>query len=83
MSLHYDHTAGQEYCKMLGMGWDEAFAKRVDTTAHENDITQEQFDVMVREYAWRVKTMWNPRKYTIVQRIMIALFFLNPFAGDK
>lgn len=78
--MNYDHTAGKAYCDSIGMMWDEAFAERVDEVAFLHNITQDQFDIMVQEYAWRVKVMWNPPQYSYLQRIAIALHFLNPFA---
>ena len=77
---NYDTTAAQEYVKQIGMIWDEVFAARVDAVAHENGITQEQYDVMVREYAWQVKVLFTPRQYTRLGRIFLALHFLNPFS---
>lgn len=78
--LNYDHEPSIVYVtQTLGMGWDADFAARVDQVAHHLEITQEQFEVMVREYAWRIKTMFHPRSYTYWQRILMALYFINPF----
>lgn len=82
-NLHYDHSPGKRYCEELGMGWDFAFADRADGVAHEHGLTQEQWDVMVREYAWRIHTLFEPTNYTWPQRIHFAFAmaarFLNPF----
>lgn len=80
--LHYDHSNGKAYCEMLEMPWDEDFASRIDELAHEAGLNQEQWDLMVREYAWRVKWMFTPTTYSFTQRIMLALHFLNPFAKE-
>lgn len=78
--MNYDHSKGKAFVAAIDMHWDEAFASRVDRVAHENGITQEQFDVMVREYAWQVKVMFTPKQYDWRSRILIALHFLNPFS---
>lgn len=79
----FDNTEAKRYVEHIGMIWDEHFAKRTEAIAHEYGITQEQWDIMVREYAWRTKTLLSPSYYTTLQRILIALRFLNPFAkGD-
>lgn len=78
--LNYDHDDGKRYCEHIGLKWDFEFAQRVDTIAHEQGITQEQFDTMVREHAWRIKVLFSPRAYSIYQRVVIALHFLNPLA---
>jgi len=75
--MNYDHTAAKAYVKYIGMIWDEQFADRIDKIAGENGITQDQFDLMVREYSWRVKYMFIPTEYSWVQRIGIALHFLG------
>lgn len=78
--MNYDHSNGKAYVAHIGMQWDDNFAARVDKVAHDNGITQEQFDVMVREYAWQVKVMFTPKQYDWRSRVLIALHFLNPFS---
>ncbi len=80
MTLHYDHQKGKDFCECNLMQWDTGFAERMDQVAHAQGVTQEQWDVMVREYAWRVKCLFNPANYTLTQRIGLALHFFNPFA---
>ena len=75
---HYDNTASQAYVQHIGMIWDESFAARVDVVAHENGITQEQYDVMVREYAWQVNNLFTPSQYSWLTRVFLALHFLIP-----
>ena len=78
--MHYNHSDSKEYVlKQLEMEWDREFAERVDQVANENGITQEQFDIMVKEYAWRVKSLFDPSLYKWTDRIRIALHFINPF----
>ena len=77
--MHYHHDDGKAYVKQLGLQWDRAFAERVDMVALKNGLTQPQWDVMVREYAWRVKCLFNPKMYSWKARILLAMHFLNPF----
>ena len=56
-------------------------AERADFLASEAGITQDQFDLMIREYAWRVKCMFTPSQYSWLARIGLAIHFLNPFAA--
>jgi len=77
---NYDHEAGKRYCAMLGLQWDEDFARRADEMAHDNDMTQAQFDLLVREYAWKIAWLFCPRTYPWKTRVKLALHFLNPFA---
>lgn len=78
--MHYNHEAGKKYVKLLGMQWDEVFAERVDGVALKSGLTQPQWDVMVHEYAWRVKCLFTPSLYPWRARILLALHFINPFA---
>ena len=78
--MHYNHEAGKEYVKSIGLQWDVAFAERVDSVALQSGLTQVQWDVLIREYAWRVKCMFTPPLYSWKQRLLLAAHFLNPFA---
>ncbi len=81
--MNYNHADGKRYVKMIGLLWDEEFAARVDKVAHAHGITQPQFNVMVREHAWRIKCLFNPNSYAPWQRVLLAAYFLNPFAKKE
>jgi hypothetical protein len=76
----YNHQPGKDYVAGLGMFWDEAFADVADPIAREHGLDQKAWDEMVRQYAWRVKCLFDPRLYPYWQRIKIACHFLNPFS---
>lgn len=78
----YDHEASKRYVGMLGLKWDEDFARRADKLAHDNDMTQAQFNLLVRECTWSMAWDFCPRTYTWKGRLLMALHFLNPFAND-
>ena len=77
--MHYHHDDGKAYSASLGLGWDEAFAERADKVALKHGLTQPQWDVLVREHAWRVKCLFNPKMYPWKVRFLLAFHFLNPF----
>lgn len=80
---NYDHEPGKRYCAMLGLKWDEPFAKRADQIAYDEfGLSQLGFDRIVQEYAWRMAVLWCPRSYPWYARLLIAFHFLNPFAKD-
>ena len=79
--IPYDHQPGKDYCEQIGLPyWDEIFANRIDALVRERDLSQDDWDLMVREYAWEIKCMSTPSSYSIWQRIKIACYFLNPFS---
>lgn len=80
--MNYSHDAGMAYAKQLGMEWDAPFAARADAVAHEHGITQEQFDVMVREYSWKMRQTFTPANYPWHARLLLALHFVNPFNSN-
>lgn len=80
----YDHTAGKAYVEMLGgMKWDEEFANRADGIAHAHGLSQDAWDELVREYAWKMKWIFTPKNYTWTGRFMLAMYFLNPFSKKE
>ncbi len=79
--MNYDHDNGKHYVVgKLGMQWDKTFAERMDKVLFEAGISQHHFDVLVREHCWRVKYLLSPASYAWWQRVLFALYFLNPFA---
>jgi hypothetical protein len=75
----FNHQPGKDYCKQIGLPyWDTEFADRMDLMARELEFNQKEWDRAVREYAWKVKIMWNPANYSIWQRIKFVFYFLNP-----
>ena len=81
--LHYDHQPGKDFCGRYAMKWDTSFAERMDKIAHKQGLTQEQWDVMVREHAWRLKTLFNPANYTLRERLRMASYFVFSFCAVK
>lgn len=78
---NYNHSNARQYVEnMDGMIWDEPFANHIDDVIYTHGISQEGFDELVREYAHRVQTMFNPNSYPWWVRICIAAKFLNPFS---
>ena len=47
--------------------------------AEKYKLSQEQVDFIMQQHAWRVKCLFNPKSYSYFTRIMLALYFLNPF----
>ncbi len=79
-SLNYNHGPGKRYCDSINMLWDAEFAARADALVYDEGLTQDQWDLLIREHAWRIKWLFSPRNYSWRDRLAIALFFLNPFA---
>ena len=40
------------------------------------ELTQKQFEEMVKLHAWNVSVLFTPRQYKYWQRVMIAIYFL-------
>jgi len=78
--MNYGHGDARAYARQLALVWDQDFARRIDAVAFENDISQDQFDVLAREYIWKVKCLFTPTYYPLGARLLIALKFINPFA---
>lgn len=72
----YDWQPVRDYCASIGMRVDEPGLQMADAEAAKYGLTQEQFDASLRLHAWRMKFFFTPSNYTIVQRIMLALYFL-------
>lgn len=78
----YDRTPSREYCKMLGMELSEEDFSQFEKEAKARNFTQKNVDFVMQQHAWRVRCLFNPKSYSYLNRIKIALFFLNPFAKD-
>lgn len=79
-SKKYDSKPTEDYCDSIGIPFDSEDFSQFSERADEYDLTQEQFDFVMREHAWRVKVLFNPKTYRFFVRILLALSFLNPFA---
>lgn len=74
--MQFDHTEARRYVtETLGMIWDEPFAERLDLVLFHQMLNQEDFDVLVREYAFRVKTLFDPASYGFWARMLLAARF--------
>jgi len=78
VELYYDHRASYQYVtETLGMHWDEPFAERMDGVMGVMGLTQEDFDKMVREYAFRVSTLFDPKSYSFWGRMLLGVRFIT------
>lgn len=74
---HYDWQYVRAYCVQLNMPVDEPGLALADSEAAKYGLTQEQFDASLRLHAHRVKTLFDPKQYSMWGRILIALYFLT------
>ena len=82
MVREYDETSAKRYVLCtLDMQWDQPFADRMSEVFARLGVTQEQYDVLVREYSFHVCTLFNPRMYSWWDRVKLAAHFLNPFGS--
>lgn len=75
--MNYDYGPAREFCKSLGMGFDEAGMKLADDVAKKAGLTQAQFDEAIKLHATRVKFLFTPSNYGWKGRFAIAAYFLG------
>lgn len=74
--LNYDYDPSRAYCDQLNMTFDEAGIDNADQIFHAAGLDQMQVDAVMALHIWRVKWLFTPINYTVIQRIKLALFFL-------
>jgi len=76
--MHYDYEASKKYCTSIGLVWlGDNFILEADKDAFNAGFTQEQVDLAIRHYLWRVKYLFTPKNYSWVSRILIVVYFLT------
>lgn len=76
MGLRYDYTAAKAYSDSLGLTWAESWLPAIDATFKGAGLTQDQVDLAMREWSWRIAYLFNPKTYSFVQRLKLAGHFL-------
>lgn len=80
MPLNFSYEASQVFCKEIGLTWHgEEYPPLVemDAVAKKFDFTQEQINEGMRHHLWQVRQLFNPKNYTLLQRIAMAFYFLT------
>ncbi len=72
----YHYGASREYAEQLGMSWMEEWVPAIDKLFAEMGLSQDEVDLLMREYMWRIKHLFTTSNYTFWQRVKIALYFL-------
>ena len=76
-NFHYDYSEARNYVETnTKLIWDENLIRQVDELFHRRLLTQEQVEAMVSLYIDIVLQLWNPKKYSVLNRIKIAFHFL-------
>jgi len=76
----YDHKPSEAYCKQIGIKFSYEDFKEFAGRSINYEFTQEQVDFSMREHAFRIKFFFTPKNYSYLNRIKLALHFLNPFS---
>lgn len=79
--MAYDFTPIRQYCEQIGIAFAEEDAVDFAKAAEQADLTQAQFDAVLREYAGRVKYYSDTRTYSFWQRVKIAFYWLTGYRG--
>lgn len=78
LPLNYDYTASKIYCEhVCGLVWMPWMLVNPDADAFRLKLTQEQVATLMRHHLWNVKILFDPKTYTFVQRILLAIYFLT------
>lgn len=70
--LHYDHRAAIAYAESRGLKYNYDDADNFDAVAHAVDLSQAQFDEMLRQYSHRMAFYFDPCNYPVGMRFKIA-----------
>ncbi len=76
----YDPEASKNYCRQIDLQFSEDDFNEFGRLAKKHSMTHEQVDFVMMQHAWRIKCLFNPKSYSVLVRIKLALHFLNPFA---
>lgn len=79
--MAYDFTLIRQYCEQIGIAFAEEDAVNFAKAVEQEDLTQAQFDAVLREYAGRVKYYSDTRTYSFWQRVKIAFYWLTGYRG--
>lgn len=80
--MTYNSKPSKDYCEQLGLSFSQEDFDAFVEASKGQKLTQKNVNFIMRQHAWRVKCLFNPKGYRYIDRIKLALFFLNPFAKD-
>lgn len=78
--LNYKYTASKLYCEQIGLFWfgdDYAGLIAADKEAKALGLTQDQVDGLMRQHLWQVRQLFEPKNYSLLQRLGFAFYFLT------
>lgn len=75
--MNYEYGDLRSFCEENKMNFDEDFLKKCDSGFKGLGLSQAQVDVIVFEYADKVRKMWDRGEYTLWQRIKLSLYWLG------
>jgi hypothetical protein len=76
----YDSKPSEAYCKQIGLHFSDIEFIEFSSRAWLHNLNQEQLDFAMIEHMHRVKYLFTPKNYSYINRIKLAIHFINPFS---
>lgn len=74
--LHFNYDKAKKLCSELGLVVNYDILGQADEQFEKHVLSQDQVDGIMEFYIRLQAILWNPKSYTLKQRLIIAFHFL-------